>query len=49
MVLERVTYYIAIFRAICRISRQSASTTYRADQLGFSIPRMENRYWLAYY
>jgi len=43
-VLECVTCYIAISRAICRISGQSASTTYRANQSGFSMPGMENRH-----
>ena len=43
-VLERVTCYITVSRAICRIFRQSASTTYRANQLGFSMPGMENHH-----
>ena len=43
MVLERVTCYFL------GILLYPANTTYRANQLGFSIPRMENRYWLAYY
>jgi len=42
MVLERVTCYIAVSRAICYISGQSTSTTRRANQLGFSMPGMEN-------
>jgi len=37
-VLERVTCYIAVSRAICRISGQSTSTTRRASQLGFLCP-----------
>jgi len=44
MVLERVTCYIAVSRAICRISRQSTSATRKASQLGFSMPSMENRH-----
>jgi len=44
MVLERITYYIAVSRAIRRISGQSTSTTRRASQLGFSMPGMENRH-----
>jgi len=43
-VLERVTCYIAVSRAIRRISGQSTSTTRRASQLGFSMPGMENRH-----
>jgi len=48
-VLERVTYYIAISKAIRRISGQSTSTARRASQSGFSMPSIENRYWLACY
>jgi len=44
MVLERITCYIAVSRAIRRISGQSTSTAYRASQSGFSMPGMENRY-----
>ena len=44
MVLEHVTCYITVSRAIRHISRQSTSTTYRANQLGFSMPSMENRH-----
>jgi len=48
MVLGYTTYYVLLFyhrRRTIGLAWNYVETS----QLGFSIPGMENRYWLAYY